>query len=314
MEHRDKGLDHVNKVLRKSSRNVFVNKRQEGCLGTSDLPIPPPCSPIPTLPLDIYPSSMEIKTERHSPTTKQVNKTIKETKVILGKNTNLSPELQKKKKKTKRKKKVKADTLTCLDDDTTLSVHGEHQSVGQINKVDHLRDMKMKDAKEIREAETTIKKTVTETKRNTMPVVKQSNPWMKDTHSFIRAHATMSLAMLRDISRRQCSLRRETEVTKKSAIVARVKEEREERKRRIHENQQILKDAVLDWRDREERRMQEKKEQSELEQEEYRLKRAESIEMMAEKIKNRREGENLATTFSQQHNSLDKMLHKGQTE
>ncbi len=312
MQNRDKGLDHVNKVLRKSSRKVFINKRQQGRLGTSDLPIPPPCSPIPTLPLDIYPSSMEIKTECHGPTTIQVNKTIKETKVILGKNTNLSPELQKKKKKGK--KKAKADILTCLDDDTILSVHGEHQSVGQINKVDHLRDMKMKDANEIREAETAIKKTVTETKRNMIPVVKQSNPLMKDTHSFIRAHATMSLAMLRDISRRQCSLRRESEVTKKAAIVARVKEERETRKRRIHENQQILKDAILDWRDREERRMQEKKEQSELEQEEYRLKRAESIEMMAETIKNRREGENLATTFSQQHNSLDKMLCKGQIE
>ena len=308
MEHREKGSEYVNRVIRRSATKSFARKRREGRLGTSELPIPPPSTPAPEG-IYLHPPPMEAKKDPNRPTTMEVKKTIKVTKELLNDNAGG----RRNKRKTKGAGRMLKDAATITDAEVKLSVHGEHQTVGQMSRVDHVRDMKTRDANEIREAETSIKKVMVEMKKKVVPVEKQID-WVKDSHAFIRAHTTMSLAMLKDITRRQCNLRKESEVSRKAEAIARVREEREARKRRIFENQQLLKDTIAGWRGREERRLQEKKQQMEMEYEELRLRRADNMETMAEAMKSRREGEKVAATFTQQHNLMDKASFKEQSE
>ena len=313
--HRERGSEHLNKVLKDSSKTAFLIRRQEGRLGTSDLPIPPPSSPIPTItPHNIHPAPMpgtgRNVSIKHLGVVKEVKKTIRETKEILGER---ESQVKKKRKVTKTGKAQKVETGTSSDV-KKLSINGEQQSVGKINKVDYVREMKKKDASEIREAENEIKEMVEAKRKVVPPLVKQKSSWAKDSHAFIRAHTTMSLSMLKEISRRQLILRRENEVLKKAEIVARVREEREVRKKRIHHNQQMIRDAITMWKTEEERRLQKKRDQLELEQEERRLQKAEDVEKMMEAMNKRREGEDLAVAFAQQQNMLEKLSHKEKTE
>ena len=311
VQHRDKGTEHVSKILRRSSVTPFIARRREGRLGTSDLPLPPPCSPIPVPFHNNQPFLM--KTPSHRPNTKEVKKTIKETKELLKMVE--SQRLKKRKTKSKRQKmEAKSSNGSSDDDDVELNVFGEHQVVGKINKLDHIRDMKKKDGKEIREAESEINNMVTEMRKRVPPVEQQKATWPKDSHTFIRAHATMSLSMLNNITRKQNHIRRKNEITKKAEIVSRVKDERERRKERIYQNQQMIRDTVMIWRMSEERRLQEKKEQMELEQVTRHMKNAESLVKMVEHVKNKKEEEKRIITFSHQNNMLDKMVHKEKTK
>ncbi len=302
MQHRNKGSEHVRKILKRSSMTPFIAKRREGRLGTSDLPLPPPCSPIPIPPL------MKEVVLLERPGTKQVKKTIKETEEILS---NGGIQQLKKRKMKKKQQNMNKKSNTCSNsDDVELGVFGEHQSVGKLNLVDHIRAKKKIDGKEIREAESKIKNIVVEMRQRVPVIEQQKGTWPKDSHAFIRAHATMSLSLLKDITRKHNNFRKENEITKKAEIVARVKEERERRKERIYNNQQMIRDTVMMWRISEERRLQERREHLELEQEYRQMKNAESLVKMVEQMKSKKEEEKMAITFIQQSNMLDKMVDK----
>lgn len=315
VRYRQKGSDHIKKFLKGTAQahTLPLSWPDSGRLGTANLPLPPPSSPMPLTPYNI--NRLPIPTVNAESTSNftdnELQKTIKETKKILSEGY-----LQETKKiKPRATKKYKRDVVKPLTKDsseeTELAIQGEHQEVSEINKMDHVKDMKTRDAQEIREAETDIRELMLKTRK---PVEQQTkaNSWPKDTHAFIRGHATMSLAMLKDLNRKQQMLQKGSELTKKAKIVAKVREERESKKRRIFENKQNSKDSIIAWKLGEEKLLREKKAVMELEEEGKRVKKAENIETMIEVVRNRREKEKLALIFAQQHNMMDKRLHKAE--
>lgn len=319
VRYRQKGSDHIKKFLKESIPILPLTWLDSGRIRTADLPFPPPSSPMPLTPYSTNRLPIALATtEPTGDKTDNINhselqKTIKETKKILSEG-NVHEAKKIKSIPTKKCKKdiVKPPMIKEKDEvDCELAIQGEHQEVTEINKLDFVKEMKMRDAQEIREAENDIKDLILKTRK---PVEQQPKMscWPKDTHTFIRGHATMSLAMLKQLNREQYVQQKGNELSKKAKIVAKVREERELKKKRIFQNKQNLKDAIITWKLGEEKLLREKKALMELEDEEKRIKKAENIESMIEVVKNRKEKEKLALIFAQQHNMMDKRLHKAE--
>ena len=304
VQHRQRTSEQVNKILKEASRVHIPFKKQVGSQRTSNIPNPPPCTPAVTNRLQSAMLEKQIKSLTLKE--KELKKAVRETKELLKDGSRLQKGMKKKKKRTRHgKEKPRATGSNEME----LGVCGEQRDIGTIDKVTNMKERRVKDGVEVRLAETDINNIVVQMKQP-VPVEPKTKPWAKDSHAFSRAQMTMSLSLLKDINREQELLRKKNEQLKNAKIVARVREERVKRREKIQESQMVVREAVMIWKITEERRMRECKEKMEMEQEMNRMRRARSLEMMTEAVKNRKEGEEFASVFRQQHTMLDKVLAK----
>ena len=325
VQHRQRGHDEVYKIIRKvlsrgTTPGIKGHVSRLGKTQSCDQPPPPPCSPIPH---HKYPKSLNQswptakRGQLKPPGTADLQKAIQTTKAVLKEG-----QRHREKKRMKLKNKTISHTVPQtnpktdedqLTDTIDLCIEGEHQHVSLINKVCQTQQIKREDGKEIRKAEKDIKEFVSELKQPAkIDLQKIRSSKTKDTHTFTRAHTTMALSTLNNLYRSEKSKQKANDLEKKASLVAQVKKERETRKERILEYQQMIKDEVLSWRIEEEARLEREKEKIQQRQEESLMKKAISLEAMAEAVQKRKEGERFAYKFRQQQTMINETLGRGE--
>ena len=269
---------------------------------TGHLPPPPPSSPNrqPT-PL-ILPENMK-GTIKPSATTADLERAIRDAKIVLKK------EPVKKKKAHKKRPCFSRDLL--LEKSTELSIRGEHQSIEFVNKGDEKQHLIQDGADELREAKKEIKVILSELRQVPEIDHDKTKPEMtKDSHSFTRGHTTMSLSTLRALDKMYQYDRKANDLAAKTNIVAQIKHERDIRRERILEHQQMIKETVINWKISEELRLLKEREKLETKRKQNHKKQLACLQAMTDAAHRRQDREKFASEFRQQHTMIENTINR----
>jgi hypothetical protein len=250
----------------------------------------------------ISPSSVDLILRSKTP---DVDKIIHNAKNILKK------DVIKKKKGNKSfiPKLPRVTSLPSYGSDE-LIVQGKHQSIEEINKQNEMKMMICNGGQDLRSAKKEISRLVHEEK-HAVPEIdyeKIKPELTKDMHSFIRAHATMSLSMLKLLENSYRSNRKAKELAMKANTVAQIKQDREIRKEKILQHQQMIKETVLNWKATEDNRLEKKMKEIEQKDEEEHVKQVIKCEDAAEETKKKKDKQIFSVKFRQEHITLERKL------
>lgn len=186
----------------------------------------------------------------------------------------------------------------------TLCITGDTARVMQFDRVAEKLLARKEDGRWLREAKRQIKQRVAELKQPLKIDRSRVKPAVtKDTHSFDRAHTTVSLAALKTLDRAHRARQRASDRAVKIRQVAQAKLEREERKDKVIEHQQMVREAVLAWRASEELRLEQERAKQARRLEEELEDKAIALEAAAEREEKRQADEKFASEFCQ-HNTM----------
>lgn len=203
-----------------------------------------------------------------------------------------------------KKKKLKANV-----NENELIVKGEHQSIEEINKMKEVKQFVENVSQDIRQAKKEIATIINEKKQPPELDYSKYRPEVsKDTYNFIRGHATMALSTLKALEEDFKSNKKANDLALKADTVAKIKQEREIRRDRILEHQQMIKEMALNWRAEKDTHLEKERVKLERKEDEEHVKRINDVENAAEKTRKLLDKQKFNATFTQVHCKVEKML------
>lgn len=305
MQNRYKKGTEVHFILRKALSHSTPNLSSRGLpliQETGHLPPPPPSSPN-RQPTPLILSENMKETIKPTTTTADLERAIRDAKTVLKK------EPVKKKKAPKKRVCFSRDSL--LEKSMELSIRGEHQSIEFMNKGDEKQHLIQDGANELREAKKEIKVILSELRQ--VPEIdhdKTKPEITKDAHSFTRGHTTMSLSTLRALDKMYQYNRKANDLAAKTNTVAQIRHERDIRRERILEHQQMIKETVINWKMSEELRLERERKKLETKRKQNQMKQVACLQAMTDAVHRRQDREKFASDFRQQHVMIENTINR----
>lgn len=192
-----------------------------------------------------------------------------------------------------------------------LCVAGGTTEIAHINRTAYNATAKQENRREIREAEKQILEKVREIRQPLKIDHAKVKPSIsKDTHSFNRAHAAMSLNSLKALDQAYKAQDRAARLADKAKRVEEIRRERVIRREKVSKHKQAVRDAVLAWKTAEQQRLENEKEKL-VEQEERRVvDKAIAVEEDLERSMKRQNDELFTREFRQQNTLVGNTLFK----
>ena len=204
------------------------------------------------------------------------------------------------------------DEKVGSDDGDSMEVSGQSIKAVPCNYVEDVVTSKKEDGRRVRIAKKEIKETV---RRADEPPpkscsVKPSTVMSKDERAFTRAYTTMTLSALRAVEKVREARKRADLLIQKANLVAKMKQERMERREKIEKFHRELKENITMWRISEENRLDCMQEQLLAKKSEEVLCRVHSHDTAMATIQRHKEDEKFACEFSQKNTLVKNMVCK----
>ena len=146
---------------------------------------------------------------------------------------------------------------------TTIEVSGESAVLIPVNYPAEMIISRKEGGRMVRSAEREISKLSRQHKQAPSPRKRQSSPLRKDEVSFLRAYTTITLSALRAAEKAHTVMKKSEQKVEKAKLVAKMRHEREERKEKIEEYHKSVKEEISSWKECEEQRLNQVREQLE---------------------------------------------------
>ena len=206
------------------------------------------------------------------------------------------------------KKKIKA-IRASVSEGNELIVKGEHQSIEEVNKTKEAKAVVETDANNVRLARKEISAIVSEMKQAPEIDYKKIKPELsKDTFNFIRGHLTMTLSTLKSLEKSFLSSKRANDTAVKADTVAQVQYQRDVRREKILQHQQMIKEMVMNWRLAKNAHVKNELEKIDRNEEEKHLKVMNNVKTAMKASQKLKEKQNFCKKFIQAHCKLEKAL------
>ena len=215
----------------------------------------------------------------------------------------------------KEQEKAQSDTVSASNNNNNnnndLNICGQHQNVTVIDKIaEHILTNKT-NGMEVREAEKQIKNIVTEQRQAPEVDKTLAKPKIsKDMFAFTRGHVTVSLAALKQLDKIHKEKIRAESLLQKANLVCKVRQERENRRVKLYEHQQTMRDAINAWRMEEELKMERSRQRAFERHQLKTAKKSQDIEKMKLIVEKRVLAEKLACNFRLQQTKLEDELNR----
>ena len=202
----------------------------------------------------------------------------------------------------------RADTVTAGVETVAvdeIEVTGETAKVLPHDCIADPKASKIENGKQIREAETEIKETVTRTKQRPQKSerVKKSSAMSKDELAFTRAYATMTLSALTAVEKAHEAQKKTDVLIRKANLVSKIKQERLERREKIEKAQRTLRESISTWKGAEESRLAHLREQQREKKVQNLLEKSHAQDTTVLRVYQQSEDQKLASKFNQ-HSTL----------
>lgn len=198
------------------------------------------------------------------------------------------------------------------DDGDSMEVSGQSVKAVPCNYVEDVVTSKKEDGRRVRIAKKEIQETVR--RANEPPPkscsVKPSTVMSKDERAFTRAYTTMTLSALRAVEKVREARKKADLLIQKANLVAKIKQERMERREKIEKFHRELKENITMWRISEENRLDCMQEQLLAKKSEEVLRRVHFHDTAMATIQRHKEDENFACEFSQKNTLVKNMVCK----